>query len=471
MKTKKIVTTMTAVAALVSAMPLTVLADEINPDAYAVLDMNTLSFYCDNEMDTREGYVVSMPEFDAVIGSEEDIPWSIFNVATEQVIFDESFENYNPSSTAYWFKDFANLSEVINCGNLDMSDVTEADYMFDGCTSLENLDASEWDLNNIVSSDEMFEETINVNYEAVVIEEVMAEETAVEIEVTEEAIEVEEITDEDINLEDDDTCAVIADENDDDGMCSLTYNPNDPIQKFVYNAYFEGLLRIPDQAGFDNYVNALKNKKMTGAQFIHSILFSAEYKNFNWSNYIIVDDYYVLLLGRFCTSAENANWRNALNSGSLTKEQVFASFANSQEFYNRCKQYGIVSGYYVANYDNNKQGNINAFVARLYETCLGRTPDMDGQKNWVNGILFGGISGSTAVRNFLLSQELTNKNLNNTQFVTTAYMAFFGRTPDATGLRNWVNALNNGMSRESMFSGFKDSQEFKNLCASYGINP
>ena len=38
-------------------------------------------------------------------------------------------------------------------------------------------------------------------------------------------------------------------------------------------------------------------------------------------------------------------------------------------------------------------------------------------------------------------------------------------------LRNWLNTLNSGHSREFVFNGFANSVEFSNLCDTYGIAP
>lgn len=40
---------------------------------------------------------------------------------------------------------------------------------------------------------------------------------------------------------------------------------------------------------------------------------------------------------------------------------------------------------------------------------------------------------------------------------------------DDEGLNDWVNQLNNGTSRETVFWGFANSQEFANMVASYGL--
>ena len=49
------------------------------------------------------------------------------------------------------------------------------------------------------------------------------------------------------------------------------------------------------------------------------------------------------------------------------------------------------------------------------------------------------------------------------------YRGIFGRLYDDEGLNDWVNQLNNGTSRETVFWGFANSQEFANMVASYGL--
>ena len=39
------------------------------------------------------------------------------------------------------------------------------------------------------------------------------------------------------------------------------------------------------------------------------------------------------------------------------------------------------------------------------------------------------------------------------------------------GYNGWINALNRGVSRQDVLSGFIYSLEFENLCSSYGIAP
>ena len=116
------------------------------------------------------------------------------------------------------------------------------------------------------------------------------------------------------------------------------------------------------------------------------------------------------------------------------------------------------------------QNPVETFVTRLYEVCLNRKPDALGLADWSKKLTGKQIDGITAAYGFVFSQEFTNKNLCNEDYVKQLYSAFLGRKPDALGLADWVKQLENGTTREDIFNGFALSQEFKGLCEQYGIN-
>lgn len=68
-----------------------------------------------------------------------------------------------------------------------------------------------------------------------------------------------------------------------------------------------------------------------------------------------------------------------------------------------------------------------------------------------------------------MSEEFTNCNLNDGEFVDVLYRTFFNREADAGGRANWLAELASGKTRGYVLSGFVNSTEFDNLCDSYGI--
>ena len=114
---------------------------------------------------------------------------------------------------------------------------------------------------------------------------------------------------------------------------------------------------------------------------------------------------------------------------------------------------------------------VQAFVTRFYQQCLGRNPDAAGLNGWVNALLNGTLCGADVANGFIFSREFIARNTSNETFLTILYRAFFDREPDDGGFTGWISQLNIGASRQSVLDGFIYSQEFSNLCANYGISP
>lgn len=245
--------------------------------------------------------------------------------------------------------------------------------------------------------------------------------------------------------------------------------PEYNVGSFINRCYEVALGRSADASGYNYWVENLNNGQACGAQVGYGFIFSSEYMNRNRSNEDFVKDMYSMYFGRSADAAGFSYWVEQLEAG-VDREEIMAGFANSQEFYNLCDKYNVVCGTYVVGVPNDMQGGVNCFVARLYKVCLNRLPDMAGQSGWVINLLNEEATGSSAAYGFVFSQEFINLNLNNTEFVQYMYQAFFGREADSVGLEYWAGQLNSSKaSREDVFDGFSKSQEFINLCDSYGI--
>lgn len=113
--------------------------------------------------------------------------------------------------------------------------------------------------------------------------------------------------------------------------------------------------------------------------------------------------------------------------------------------------------------------NAEAFAARLYNLCLGRTPDASGLEHWTSVLTNKERSGAAVAYGFVFSKEYMARNTSNADYVTMLYSVFLNRTPDSEGYQHWIQYLEQGLSREYVFRGFAQSQEFTNICNSYGI--
>ncbi len=141
-------------------------------------------------------------------------------------------------------------------------------------------------------------------------------------------------------------------------------------------------------------------------------------------------------------------------------------------FYLHVPSSGVAQFEYLIGYVDLEQEaleKIGEFVTRLYEVCLGRTPDEAGKTQWSTMLYNEEISGIDAAYGFIFSTEFKTKNLCNQDYVEQLYRAFMGRASDPQGKALWVDLLNNGMKREEVFIGFAGSDEFKTICQEYGI--
>ena len=87
--------------------------------------------------------------------SESDLPvWSGDLLKT--VVIDSSFADYRPTSTAYWFYNCPSLTSIEGLENINTSEVADMQHMFDGCSSLKELDLGGWDTRKVKNLYKMF---------------------------------------------------------------------------------------------------------------------------------------------------------------------------------------------------------------------------------------------------------------------------------------------------------------------------
>jgi len=120
---------------------------------------------------------------------------------------------------------------------------------------------------------------------------------------------------------------------------------------------------------------------------------------------------------------------------------------------------------------NQSSTGVQNFVKRFYQTVLGRTADAGGLLYWTDELITAVGAGSDVAKGFIFSQEFINQAVNDDQYLTILYEAFFNRAPDDGGFSMWKTKMQNGESRSSVLDGFLYSLEFANLCRSYGILP
>jgi len=212
----------------------------------------------------------------------------------------------------------------------------------------------------------------------------------------------------------------------------------------LYQAAFN---RTPDLAGLDSNVQRVTSAAISLSTLASSFAQSPEFVSLNGplDNSGFVEQLYNNVFQRAPDTAGNQLWLNFLNNGG-SRGEVLGDFADSLE--NR-KQSLSIAG------DKN-----DAEATRLYQAALSRAPDDRGLDNFSTALEHGATPEQIA-QGFVDSTEFAQKYgaLSSSDFVTQLYANVLNRAPDAPGLQNFVNALNNGASREQVLVGFSDSTE------------
>ncbi|MCR5805351.1 MAG: DUF4214 domain-containing protein [Clostridia bacterium] len=110
------------------------------------------------------------------------------------------------------------------------------------------------------------------------------------------------------------------------------------------------------------------------------------------------------------------------------------------------------------------------FVERLYVVALNRQSEPEGKAFWCEHVGNGDLTGAQCANEFLLSKEFNDRGLNDEQFLKVLYKTFFDRDAekDPDGFNFWMNSLKTE-GRDKVVDGFINSEEWCNICASYGV--
>ena len=74
----------------------------------------------------------------------------------KNIIFDESFKTYAPTSLREFFKNCKALETISGLENLNTANVTDMNYMFSGCSALKSLDLKNFNTENVTDMNYMF---------------------------------------------------------------------------------------------------------------------------------------------------------------------------------------------------------------------------------------------------------------------------------------------------------------------------
>jgi hypothetical protein len=113
---------------------------------------------------------------------------------------------------------------------------------------------------------------------------------------------------------------------------------------------------------------------------------------------------------------------------------------------------------------------VRKYVTRCYNEILDREPDEEGLNFWCEAIRSKTYPATFVAKCFLFSEEVTEKNLSNEEFVKILYRAFMGREAEEDGLNYWVEQLENGFTREFTVDVFTGCPEFQEILKGFGLD-
>ena len=126
----------------------------VSQHAYAVYDSSntTLTFYCDNNQDSRQGTIYDLE----ASAYRPEWYYDDTNASVTRVVFDPSFENARPTTTYSWFDYMSNLQSITGMNYLNTSEVTNMSDMFFSCSGLTSIDVSGFNTDKVTSMTRMF---------------------------------------------------------------------------------------------------------------------------------------------------------------------------------------------------------------------------------------------------------------------------------------------------------------------------
>ena len=129
-----------------------------NREAYVAqsADKTTLTFYYDDQRATRTGKSWGIEETRDYTLPAWAGTYQVPDSTTTRVVFEASFRNFRPTSTALWFYKCSALEQIEGFQYLNTSEVKDMSGMFSDCSGLTSLDLSHFNTQNVTDMRAMF---------------------------------------------------------------------------------------------------------------------------------------------------------------------------------------------------------------------------------------------------------------------------------------------------------------------------
>lgn len=234
----------------------------------------------------------------------------------------------------------------------------------------------------------------------------------------------------------------------------------DGIEGQVYRAYQAVFDRDPDVGGYNAFLTEIQLGNLTQLDVISEFIASAEFQDTygSLSNAEFVDLLYANVLPGNNDQAGRSAFTTALNDGSLSRADVVAEFANSNEFIVSTRVESDAFASTIA------LDPVDFQIFRLYQSVFQRDPDAGGFAAFTGSLRVGTVTAESAANDFVSSAEFqdTYGALNNTQFVDLLFQNVLPGNNDQAGRSAFVTALNDGsLSRADVVLELTNSFEFR----------
>ena len=143
---------------------------------------------------------------------------------------------------------------------------------------------------------------------------------------------------------------------------------------------------------------------------------------------------------------------------------------------------GLISKYKIETFKTKEEvkpptGNVAEFVARIYEAALGRKPEVEGWKFWVQKLESKELSVTQFVYDLMAQDEFVNKFLSKEDFIKMMYIIVVGRDPEEEGQKYWERKYDEYKLEESSLADLRrriatemmSEPEFKDYVTKLGL--
>lgn len=122
----------------------------------------------------------------------------------------------------------------------------------------------------------------------------------------------------------------------------------DAIRNFVVSLYNGCLGRYPDDTGLEYWTNKIASGEVTGKRAAEGFFYSREFLISlpTLTAEEVITRYYLVFLGRYPDADGMNYWRDVLINGG-SADELFAGFADSQEFSDICQANGVPAGPHI----------------------------------------------------------------------------------------------------------------------------